>query len=211
MHSTTAAPRYCHDLDVTPSMGAAMSPRSLVLSAASLCTGGLAVLVYFHDSHLVLLRDHLNHPFALGVLACLLMAWAAVGLRRMWLRIVIVVLAGLGASVALFGGWVALTFASTQEAGFIDGPAPYRIRLQKSLAGLGPDTVMWLSVRRDSGLLSREWDLGCFNDDVPDDAFDSVKWTGPSSVEIRVSDGRTFPVTLDPASGRPQTTATLNC
>ncbi|WP_086575517.1 hypothetical protein [Streptosporangium minutum] len=188
-----------------------MPPRSLMLLAVSLGAGGLAALVYFHDSDLVLLREHLNHPFALGVLACLLMALAAVGLRWMWLRVVIVVLAGLGASAALFGGWVALTFASTEEVGSVDGPAPYRIRLQQSLAGLGPDMVMWLSVRRDGGLLSKEWDLGCFNDDVPDDAFDSVKWTGPSSVEIRVADGRTFPVALDPATGRPQTTAALNC
>ncbi|WP_440064588.1 hypothetical protein [Streptosporangium sp. OZ121] len=188
-----------------------MSARSLVLLAASLCAGGLAALVYFHDSDLVLLREHLNHPFALGLLACLLMALAAVRLRWMWLRVVIVVLAGLGASAALFGGWVSLTFASTKEVGFIDGPAPYRIRLQQSLAGLGPDTVMWLSVRRDGGLLSKEWDLGCFNDDVPDDAFDSVRWTGQSSLEMRAVDGRTFRVVLDPASGRPQTTTALNC
>lgn len=167
--------------------------------------------MYFHDSDLVLLKEHLNHPFALGVLACLLMAFAAAGLRWMWLRVAIFILAGLTASVALFGGWVASAFASTEEVGFVDGSAPYRIRLQQSLAGLGPDTVMWLSVRKDAGLLSREWDLGCFNDDVPDDGFDSVKWTGPSSVEIRVVDGRTFPVTLDPVSGRPRTTAALNC
>ncbi|MEU7747114.1 hypothetical protein [Nonomuraea sp. NPDC049158] len=139
------------------------------------------------------------------------MALAAVGLRWMWLRVVIVVLAGLGASAALFGGLLNLGFSSTEEVGFVDGPAPYRIRVQQSLADLGPDMVMSLSVRRDGGLLSREWDLGCFNDDVPDDAFDSVKWTGPSSVEIAVTDGRTFPVALDPASGRPQTTADLNC
>ena len=192
-------------------MGSAVSPRSLVLLAASLCAGGLAVLAYFHDFDLVLLREHLNHPFALGVLACLLMALVAVGLRRMWLRAVILVLAGLGASVALFGGWATVVFSSTEEVGFVDGPDPYRIRLQKSLAGLGPDTVMWLSVRRDGGLLSREWDLGCFNDDVPDDAFDSVRWTGPSSIEIRTVGGQTFPVALDPASGRPRTTASLSC
>ncbi|GAA2871514.1 hypothetical protein [Nonomuraea rubra] len=136
---------------------------------------------------------------------------ASAGLRRRWLRVLIGVLAGLGAIGALFAGLVALSFTSIKEAGFVDGPDPYRIRLQQSPAGLGPDTVMWLSVRRDGGLLSREWDLGCFNDDVPDDTFDSVKWTGPSSVEIRVADGRTFPVALDPASGRPETTAALNC
>lgn len=185
--------------------------RSLALLAASLCVGGLAALVYFHDSDLVLLREHLNHPFALGVLACFLMAMAAVGLRWMWLRVVIVLLAALGAGVALFGGLLTIAFSSTEEVGFVDGPPPYTIRLQRSMAGLGPDMVMSLSVRNDGGLLSREWNLGCFNDDVPDDTFDSVKWTGPSSVEIRVVDGRTFPVALDPDSGRPQTTATLNC
>ncbi|MGW0444739.1 hypothetical protein ACWDWV_05130 [Streptosporangium sandarakinum] len=188
-----------------------MPPRSLVLSAASLCAGGLAALVYFSGSDLVLLREHLNHPFAFGVLACLLMASAAVGLRRMWLRAMIIVLAGLGASAALCGGWMALVFASAEEVGFVDGPVPYRVRLQRSMAGFGPDTVMWLSVRRDGGLLSREWELGCFNDDVPDDAFDSVMWTGPRSVEIRVADGRTFPVSLEAASGRPWATVTLNC
>ncbi|MGW0486120.1 hypothetical protein [Nonomuraea sp. NPDC003214] len=179
--------------------------------AASLCTGGFAALVYFHDSDLVLLREHLNHPFALGALACLLMAWAAAGLRWRWLRVLIAVLAGLGASGALFVGLIALAFSSTEEIGFVDGPDPYQIRLQRSLAGLGPDAVTWLSVRRDDGLFSREWHLGCFNDDVPDDAFDSVTWTGPSSVEIRVADGRIFPVALDPVSGRPQAHPALNC
>ncbi|WP_188196735.1 hypothetical protein [Nonomuraea sp. SYSU D8015] len=178
-----------------------------MLLVASLCAGGLAALVYVHDSDLVLLREHLDHPFALGALACLLMAWAAVGLRWRWLRVLIGVLAGLGASGALFVGLVALAFTATEEVGFVDGPAPYRIRLQQSQAGLGPDKVMWLSLRRDGGLLSREWDLGCFSDDDPDDAFASVKWTGPTSVEIRVADGRTFPITLDPTSGRPETTA----
>ncbi|MEV0235091.1 hypothetical protein [Nonomuraea sp. NPDC050786] len=188
-----------------------MPPRSLVLLAASLCAGGLAALVYFHDSDLVLLREHLNHPFALGALACLLMASAAIGLRWRWLRLLIAIPAGLGVSAALFVGLLALALTSTEEVGFVAGPAPYRIRLQQSPAGLGPDGVMWLSVRRDGGLFSKEWELGCFNDDDPDDTFESVKWTGPSSVEIRVADGRTFPITLDPVSGRPQTTAALNC
>jgi len=48
------------------------------------------------------------------------------------------------------------------------------------------------------------------NDDAPDDAFDSVRWTGPSSLEIRVRDGRTFPVALGPESGRPARTVEIN-
>lgn len=186
-----------------------MSPRSLVLPAASLCAGGLAALVFFHDSDLVILREHLNHPFAFGALACLLMAWAAAGLRRRWLRVLIWLVAGLVATGTLYVGMIFLAFTSTEEAGFVDGPDPYRIRLQRSMAGLGPDTIVWVSVRKDAWLLSREWDLACFNDDDPHDAFDSVTWTGPTSVELRASDGRTFPVTLD--QGRPRTTTALNC
>ncbi|MEV4393482.1 hypothetical protein [Nonomuraea sp. NPDC049607] len=41
--------------------------------------------------------------------------------------------------------------------------------------------------------------------------FDSVSWMGPNSIEIRVGDGRTFPVALDPGSGRPRSTVALNC
>ncbi|MFG1947813.1 hypothetical protein [Nonomuraea sp. NPDC048826] len=188
-----------------------MPVRSVVLLILSLCVGGLAALVLFHDSDLVLLNDQLNHPFALGVLACLLMAWAAVGLRRKWLRVLVMVLAGLGTCLALLGGSVSLMFGSVEQLGFVDGPAPYRIRVQQSAAGLGPDAMVWLSVRRDDGLLTREWHLGCFNDDDPGDGFDTVTWTGPHAVEIRVNDGRTFPVALDPASGRPKTTADVNC
>ncbi|PZG29309.1 hypothetical protein C1I98_32190, partial [Spongiactinospora gelatinilytica] len=175
-------------------MGSAMSPRSLALLAASLCTAGLAALVYFHDSDLVLVREYLNHPFALGVLACLLLAGAAIELRWLWLRVLIGTLAGLGLAGALLMGWVFQTFGGIEEAGYLDGPGPYGIRLQESMAGLGPDMVTWLSLRKENGLLSREWDLGCFNDDVPEDTFDSVKWTGPNTLEIRVSDGRTFPI-----------------
>src|SRR5690606_15132750 len=136
--------------------------------------------------------------------------WAAAGLRRRWLRVLIGLLSALGTAGALLVGLVALKLTSTDEAGFIDGPDPYSVRLQHSAAGLGPDTLTWLSLRSDDGPLSREWHLGCFNNDDPDDAFDSVTWTGPDSLEIRVTDGRTFPITLD-TSGRPLTTATLGC
>ncbi|MER5998142.1 hypothetical protein ABT120_06195 [Nonomuraea angiospora] len=59
-----------------------MPTRSLVLLAASLLTGCLAVLVLVQDSDLLLLREHLNHPFALGVLACALMTLGALGLLQ---------------------------------------------------------------------------------------------------------------------------------
>ncbi|RBQ16880.1 hypothetical protein DP939_27835 [Spongiactinospora rosea] len=188
-----------------------MSRRSLALLAASICTAGLAAVMYFHDFDLVLVSQYLEHPFALGALACVLLAAAAVELPWMWLRVLIGALAGLGLMAALFVGWVFLTFGGTEDAGYIKGPGPYRIHLQQSMAGLGPDMVTWLSLRRENGLLTREWDLGCFNDDVPEDAFDSVKWTGPNTLEIRVTDGRTFPIPLDPTSGRPQTTTSFNC
>ncbi|MET9241061.1 hypothetical protein [Nonomuraea sp. NPDC003709] len=188
-----------------------MPTRSLVLLAASLLTGCLAVLVLVQDSDLLLLREHLNHPFALGVLACALMTLGALGLRWRWVRTTIIILAGLGASAALFVGLIATALTATEEVGFVDGPAPYRVRLQQSAAGLGPDAIMRLSIRKDDGLHSREWYLGCFSGDDPADAFDSVRWTGPSSVEIRVVDGRTFPVALDPVSGRPRTTASVDC
>src|SRR5690606_42022303 len=71
--------------DTSPT-GSAMPPRSLVVLAASLCAGALAALAYFQDSDLVLLREHLNHPFAFGALACLRMGCAAAGLRRRLLR-----------------------------------------------------------------------------------------------------------------------------
>ncbi len=188
-----------------------MPARSLVLLAASLCAGGLAVLMRFLDTSLVLVNDHLNHPFALGLLACVLMALAAGGLSSRWLRATVITLSVLGAVGALLLGLLASMFGGREEAGFVDGPGPYGIRLQRSMAGLGPDGLTWLKVHRDAGLLSREWDLGCVNDDDPSDTFDSVKWTGPSSVEIRVADGRAFPVALDPASGRPRTTISINC
>ncbi|GAA3152961.1 hypothetical protein [Nonomuraea roseoviolacea] len=33
-------------------------------------------------------------------------------------------------------------------------PRPYRVRRRESVAGLGPDMVTWLSVRKDDGLLN---------------------------------------------------------
>lgn len=188
-----------------------MSARPVVLLVVSLCLGVLAVLALgFGDSELVLLREHLNHPFAFGLLACVLMVLAALGLRWAWLRATVIIVSGLGGCVALLGGLVVTAFTAAKEVGYVEGPAPYSIRLRESTGGLGPDQVTWLSVRKDDGLLSKEWHLGCVNDDDPDDAFDTVTWTGPASVEVRVNDGRTFPVTLD-ASGRPRTTAEVNC
>ncbi|SDJ50351.1 hypothetical protein SAMN05421874_10220 [Nonomuraea maritima] len=188
-----------------------MSARSIVLLVASLCLGVPAVLALdFGDSDLVLLREHLNHPFAFGLLACTLTVLAALGLRWAWLRTTVIILAGLGGCVTLLGGLVVTAFTAAKEVGYVEGPGPYSIRLRESTGGLGPDQVTWLSVRKDDGFLSKEWHLGCFDDDDPSDAFDAVTWTGPASVEVRVTDGRTFPVTLD-ASGRPRTTAELNC
>nr|WP_062331571.1 hypothetical protein [Herbidospora sakaeratensis] len=187
------------------------SKRSLLLPALALLMGGLAVLAYVHTFELVVLRTYLNHPYAFGALACVLAAVAAFRLRRPWMRVAVVVLAALGLVTALFEGMIAVMFSSAEEAGHVDGPGPYQIRLQSSMAGLGPDQVMWLSLRREDGLLTREWHLGCFNDDVLGEGFESVRWTGPHTIEIRVYDGRTFPITLDPASGRPRNTASLGC
>ncbi|WP_157520418.1 hypothetical protein [Herbidospora daliensis] len=187
-----------------------MAMRS-VLPVLALCTAGLAVVAYVHTFELVILRTYLDHPFAFGALACLLAMPTTFRLRRVWLRVAVIVLAALGLVVALFEGMIAVMFGAAEEAGHVDGPAPYRIRLQTSTAGLGPDQVTWLSLRREEGLLTREWHLGCFNDDESGDGFASVRWTGPAAIEIRVQDGRTFPITLDPSSGRPQTTAALNC
>ncbi|GAA3120133.1 hypothetical protein ACFFR3_37145 [Nonomuraea salmonea] len=188
-----------------------MPARSLVLLIAALLLGGLAAFVYVQDSSLVLLREHLNHPFAFSVLACTLVVLAALGLRWKWLRALVIILAGLAGSGALLIGLFLAALGSQEDIGFVDGPDPYRVRLQQSMAGLGPDSITWLSLRRDDGLLSREWHVACFNGDDPADAYESVRWTGTSSFEIRVNDERTFPVSLDPASGRPKTTVAVNC
>ncbi|WP_157520740.1 hypothetical protein [Herbidospora daliensis] len=188
-----------------------MSSRSRVLSAASLCAAALAALAFTDALDLVLWREHLDRPFAFSALAFFLATLAAAGLRPAWARDLLMAFAGLATAATLLVAVLALAFSSIGEDGFVDGPDPYRIRVQQTMAGLGPDAVMWLSLRRDDGLLSREWELGCFNDDVPGDGFDSVRWTGPDTLEIRVGDGRAFPVALHPGSGRPQTTASLNC
>ena len=59
------------------------------------------------------------------------------------------------------------------------------------------------AIRRQAGLLSKEWSAGCLNGDNPDDGFESAKWIGPESVAARVTDGRVLRVDLDPATGRP--------
>ncbi|GAB1818891.1 hypothetical protein [Herbidospora sp. RD11066] len=188
-----------------------MPTRSLVLLLLSLGLVGLAVLGYVDAFELVLLREHLNHPFVFCALACLLAGLAAAGVQLMWLRALAVVYTVMCATAALFAGMTALLFSPIGEAGFVDGPGPYRVRVELTMAGIGPDAVTWLSLREDDGLLSREWPLACFNNDVPDDSFDSITWTGPNSVRIRVGDGRTIPIALHPDSGRPLTTASIDC
>ncbi|MET8864523.1 hypothetical protein ABZW11_16415 [Nonomuraea sp. NPDC004580] len=188
-----------------------MPARSLVLLIAALLLGGLAAFVYVQDSSLVLLREHLDHPFAFSVLACTLIALAALGLRWKWLRALVIILAGLAGSGVLLIGLFFAALGSKEDIGFVDGPDSYRVRLERSMAGLGPDSITWLSLRRDHGLFSREWHVACFNGDDPADAYESVRWTGARSLEIRVNDERHFLIPLDPGTGRPLTTVALNC
>jgi len=127
-----------------------MSKRSLVLMAASLCAGGLAVLAYLHETTLVCVRDYLDHPFGYAMLAIVLLAVAAAGLRWVWLRFLIVTFVLVGGTVVLFGGLLLLAAGAKTGGEYIDGPDPYRIRLRHSTVGLGPDRVTWLSVRTDA-------------------------------------------------------------
>ncbi|MFI6319801.1 hypothetical protein ACIBG8_19865 [Nonomuraea sp. NPDC050556] len=173
----------------------------------SLGFGALAAVAAFTTSSLILLTDYLNHPYLFGVLACLLLAFALHRtLRPRWARVTAVVLLMLPVCALTGLGALALAFGGNVDVTFVDGPDPLRVQVRTSMAGLGPDTLVRLDLRSEAGLFTRQWPLACFNDDVVDDAYDSLTWTGPRSLDIRVNDGRVFSVRLDPLTGEPLST-----
>jgi hypothetical protein len=64
------------------------------------------------------------------------------------------------------------------------------------------DPVWHLTVRQNRGLLSRQWDIGCLNGDDPANAYESLTWTSPTTIEVRTGGGERLPVDLAD-DGRP--------
>lgn len=181
------------------------APR--IALVAGLAAGALAVFAVFGSTDLVLFNDYLDHPFAFGVIACALVGgalwtWA----KPTWARAVIGIVTVVPICGLLLLGMVMTSLSTGQDAGSIDGPGQLSIRIRSGTAGLGPDTMHVLTLRNESEPFTREWALGCFNDDVVGDGFDSASWVGDHMVELRTSDGRAFLVSLDPATGEPAIT-----
>jgi len=184
---------------------ARVSPRlALVFYSVAVLLAALAMLGVFNPGDYVVISVLFDHPFLFGVLVLAALAvacWAGPGpvaMRATGLTLGIVAAFG-------FAGFGALNWmAGSPQHQIVSQRAPAGQMEFRVIEGAQViDTVWELRVRRPAGLLSKEWSAGCLNGDNPDDGFESVKWIGPESVAVTVTDGRVLRVDLDPATGRP--------
>ncbi|WP_147988126.1 hypothetical protein [Streptomyces sp. t39] len=158
---------------------------------------------------LLLLARVFDHPLLFGwVTAGALTAAALVGLRRTALRVLVGVLAGACALVAVPLSLLLVMFSLPWPETTLDRAAPERDdrRLVVEEGADMIDPVWWVSLDTGSGLGVRRWPLACFNGDDPADALTEAAWEGPHRLRLVSGEGeeaRTQYVDVDPATGRP--------
>lgn len=158
---------------------------------------------------LLLVARVADHPLLFGwVTAGALVAAALAGLRRTAWRVLVGVLAGAGALVAVPVSLMLVLFSLPWPETTVDRAAPERSdrRLVVEEGADMIDPVSWVSLDTGSGLAVRRWPLACFNGDDPGDALTEAAWDGPHRIRLVSGEGgtaRTQYVDVDPATGRP--------
>lgn len=175
------------------------SARGLALSAAT--AFGLLVLGMVNPGSLVVVEIALDRPWIL-LPATLVLGIAAIGRSAMagWAKVIVVS----GAVVTTgFVGFI-LLFLIGPILGDSTVPAPdnrpYEAFVVEGVAVIDP---LWtISVRQRTGLLARQWDIGCVNGDDPANALHSVRWEAPQQLVLSTQEYGQVIVQVD-AHGQP--------
>lgn len=164
-------------------------------------------LLYSHGYYR--LHPWVHHPLVFAVLAMAAFAGAcALGITRpmpRWLGTIGFALAGL----CLVGlGWFVSVFdddlTEVSRRPSPDGRMELTVREGHNWI----DPFYRLGVRTMSGILSREYDLGCVNGDFL--SLNDFGWAGPQTVRVQLSNGQTTVINLA-GGGRPDRTVDGGC
>jgi hypothetical protein len=101
-------------------------------------------------------------------------------------------------------GFFVSSFASSELA-IVSAP-PGLVRGVEAVERDGADVIdpTWrVSIRQNSGLLARDWKVGCFSGDTGQYNFDHVERDGRSTLVVTILRGSTT-VVVNPATGRPR-------
>ena len=161
---------------------------------------------YFFAADYVWADRLFGHYVALGGGAWLLGGLSVVRAARPHTRIAIALtmLFVTSSALLLIGG---ASFAVLDSGREVVGVAPSPDGRATAVITAEPwaiDTVYRVTIRENRGLLARQWYAGCLNGDDPADAYDSMRWTGPTTLALRTGDGRELQLRTDRGTSRPQ-------
>lgn len=177
-------------------------PLALVAVVLLLAAG----IGYFFAADYVWADRLFGHYVALGGGAWLLGGLSVVRAARPHTRIAIALtmLFVTSSALLLIGG---ASFAVLDSGREVVGVAPSPDGRATAVITAEPwaiDTVYRVTIRENRGLLARQWYAGCLNGDDPADAYDSMRWTGPTTLALRTGDGRELQLRTDRGTSRPQ-------
>ncbi len=177
--------------------------RALILIAISVLLVLLGIVGVFYDGSYFWVDRLFQHPFLFGCVAAYLCGVGLVQLlNKRWLKILVGLVSLTVVGAWLFVGifWVAMVGTHTVETE--DAPGDdYEAVVTKGADWI--DTVWYVSIRQNNGLLSREWQVGCLSDDLGADTFKGLAWDGPNRLLVTTL-GQTITVPIDPRTGKPQ-------
>ncbi|MGL5866730.1 MAG: hypothetical protein ACRCYX_12835 [Dermatophilaceae bacterium] len=132
--------------------------------------------------------------------ACVLVATAG---RHRSLRRAAVAIGSAALPVALVVAWYVAAFPPFGSwAPMVRPDGRAEAVVVEDAAIIDPLWIVW--VRQPTGLTARQWPAACLNGDDPANSLVSVAWSDPTTLAVRVNDGRTLEVDTDPTSGEPQ-------
>ncbi|MGP3975536.1 hypothetical protein ACTWQF_16305 [Streptomyces sp. 8N114] len=186
---------------------------AMMLAALLLLLGYALGSHYAETTHLVVLRRVFDGPVPhVAAAAVLLIAGATLRPLRPLLRIPAVIFGGL----ALLGCFALSVLLGWDSDGWAEGEtvrAPEGVE-RRAVAWRGSsviDPLFQVTVINGTGLGAREWKAACFNGDDESRELKKITWATPTRLVLTDAGGRQHEVQLDPRTGRPDSTLSMEC
>ncbi|MGP3987434.1 hypothetical protein [Streptomyces sp. 3N207] len=186
---------------------------AMLLAALVLLLGYPLGSHFAETTHLFVLRRVFDGPVPhVAAAAVLLIAGAMLRPLRLLLRIPVVIFGGL----ALLGCFALSALLGWDGDGWAEGEtvrAPDGVD-RRAVAWRGSsaiDPLFKVTVIHGTGLGAREWKADCFSGDDESRELKRITWTSPTRLVLTDAGGRQHMVQLDPRTGRPDDTRSMEC
>jgi hypothetical protein len=185
---------------------AAALPQGRLLAAVALVILSGAAIGFFFAADYVWADRLFGHYLGIAACAWLLGGFLVARATRHLTRVAIpFTILFVTSSVLLLigGGLIALMDSAREVVGVATSP-DRRFTAVVTAEPSPIDTVYRVTIRQEAGLLARKWSAGCLHGDNHANGYDSMRWTGPSTLTLRTGDGRELVLRTDPSTGRPR-------